>query len=169
LGIFFNYKFYTGVQTMPLKLKILEIVKGEKVVDAGAASEHKEATFHVWVEEPKPRRFKINLAKATASDLRIILNNVGAVLLMDIGEMVQQNAHALYLKPNYDIDVLIPAPVVQSADSVKPEIKPEAAVESKPDLKPEPATDSKPDIKESMPPMGSSAGATNRPPQQTRS
>jgi hypothetical protein len=153
---------------MPLKLKILEVVRGERVVDAGAASEHTEPTFHVWVEEPKPRRFKINLAKATASDLDIILNNVGAVLLMDIGEMVQQNAHALYLKPNYDIDVLIPAPVVQSVDHAKPEeIKVSPVTESKLETKAEPVTESKPDIKETMPPMGSNAG-NNRPAQPTR-
>ncbi|MEY3882259.1 MAG: hypothetical protein RIQ94_3055 [Pseudomonadota bacterium] len=149
---------------MPLKLRIIEIVECHRVVDAGAASEHTEETFHVWVEEPKPRRFKVNLAKASAQDLQTILGNVGAVLLMDVGEMVQQNAHALYLKPNYDIDVLIPAPVLQSADHAKPEIKIQPVTDSKPE-KIEPVTE-KTDIKEPVP-VGSNAGG-NRPAQPTR-
>ncbi|MEY3787410.1 MAG: hypothetical protein RLZ75_1617 [Pseudomonadota bacterium] len=139
---------------MPLKLKILEVVRGQRVVDSGAASEHIEETFHVWVEEPKPRRFKVNLAKASAQDLQTILGNVGAVLLMDVGEMVQQNAHALYLKPNYEIDVLIPAaPVLQPVTDSKPE-------------KIEPVTE-KTDIKEPVS-VGSTNAGGNRPAQQTR-
>jgi hypothetical protein len=149
---------------MPLKLRILEIVEGQRVVDAGAASEHTEPTYHAWVQEDKPRKFKMNLAKATASDLSMITNNVGALLLMDVGEMVQQNAHALYLKPNYDIDVLIPAPVLQSADHAKPEIKIQPVTDSKPE-KIEPVTE-KTDIKEPVP-VGSNAGG-NRPVQPTR-
>lgn len=148
---------------MPLKLKILEIVKGQRVVDQGAASEHTEDTYHVWVEEPKPRRFKINLAKATASDLNVIVNNVGAVLLMDIGEMVQQNSHALYLKPGYDIDVLIPA--LESAIIIEPIIF-QPVVEPT-QLKPQ---EPKTELPEStISPIVETKGvSTNRPPQQTR-
>jgi hypothetical protein len=79
---------------------------------------------------------------------------------MDIGEMVQQNAHALYLKPNYDIDVLIPAPVVHPVANVKFE----PVTDSKPE-KIEPVTE-KTDIKEPVP-VGSNAGG-NRPAQPTR-
>lgn len=92
---------------MPLKLKLLELVRGEKIVDAGTASQRVEQTLHVWVQEPKPRRFKMNLAKATADELNIITQNVGGVVLLDVGEMVQQNSHSLYLKSGGDIDVLV--------------------------------------------------------------
>lgn len=154
---------------MPLKLEILRIEEGERTVDAGAASEHKEKTFHVWVQEPKPRKFKISLAKATAGDLNVIVNNIGAVLLMDVGEMVQQNSHALYLKPDYDITVLVPAPA--SAIVVEPDaLKPDIQVKPEPTTQPESKPESKTELEASViPPITESLGGKqNRPPQQTR-
>ena len=92
---------------MSLKLKILEIVKGED-------AEGKQ-TLHMWVQQHMPRKFKVNLGKATAAELNIITENVGGVLLLDMGEMVQNGAHALYFKSGGEIDVLTPSSTSKSA------------------------------------------------------
>jgi RIO-like serine/threonine protein kinase len=103
---------------MPLKLEILEVVEGEKLVDAGTSSQRTEKTIHVILQEPKPRKFKINLAKATANEINIIKKNQGGVVLMDVGEMVQQGSHALYFKSGSEIDVI--KPPVSASPSVIP-------------------------------------------------
>jgi hypothetical protein len=87
---------------MAHKLKLLEIVKAHD-------AENKE-TLHMWVQELKPRRFKVNLSKASASELNTIMQNVGGVLLMDMGEMVNNGAFMMFFKPGGDIDVLESAP-----------------------------------------------------------
>lgn len=153
---------------MPLKIKLLELVESEKLVDAGAASQRVEKTHHVWVEELKPRKFKINLAKATAAELNTITQNIGGVVLADIGEMIQQGSHAMYFKPGSDIDILIPPPAqavtveplaINSAVIVAPQPQ---AVTVEPTEKSELSASTIPPIVESK------GGANNRPPQPTR-
>lgn len=133
---------------MPLKIKVLEVVEGQKIIDAGAASQRVETTHHVWLEEYKPRRFKVNLAKATANEVNTFVQNQGGVLLADIGEMIQQGSFAMYFKSGGEMDVLI-------KPDTKPEHKPDVKISAVP---PSPSAAVVPD----------SAGSLNRPAQQTR-
>jgi hypothetical protein len=152
---------------MPLKVRLLELIESEKIVDAGAVSQRVEKTHHVWVEEFKPRRFKVNLAKATAAELNIITQNIGGVVLAEMGEMIQQGGFAMYFKPGNDIDVLIPPPQTAVVSPVI--LNPTATAELHPQVvTAEPAE--KLELPASTIPsiVESKGGATNRPPQPTR-
>lgn len=150
---------------MPLKIQILEIVQGEKVVDAGAASQRVESTFHAWVQEPRPRRYRINLAKASADELNLWRQNVGGEILTDIGEMTQNGKLALYFVPHSDIEVLkTPEQLQRASASTTTPVIDVPKFEVKSDL-----TLDKPQKPVSaIPPIVDTKGENTRPPQLTR-
>ncbi len=149
---------------MALKLELLELVEGEKIVDAGAASQRIEATHHIWVQEQKPRKYKINLSKASAAEIMKLKSNIGGTVLMDVGEMMQQGSFALYFKIGGDIDVLIPPPPIPTSQVTELENEPEA--ENKPVPSPMVAAAIPPKTDKTDTP-NTTTGTIQRPPQPT--
>jgi hypothetical protein len=80
------------------RLKVLETFEGTD-------SATKLSCQYAWVIEAKPRKYKLKLAKASATDLNVIRQNVGGVVLMNVGVMEASGEPMLYYKEGDEIEV----------------------------------------------------------------